>query len=117
MKHQKLWIIVVSLAVFIVLGFSIPRLIPHASGLTELQQKEVLAETSVAFDAPLLEVASMPAYRIREIQGTTVTVGVYGWFGWHVANVRFTDCWDQVGFINPNFGCQGGVVDYIWPDI
>ena len=112
MKHKKVYIILGSVAAILIVGWTIPRLKSHQGNLSPSQLQEIMTETSVAFDAPLLELATLPTYRVQSVNGSNITVGIYGLFGWHVANVHYDHCGRQGGLINADFSCQGGRVEY-----
>ena len=113
MKHKKIFITLGCIVAVLTVGWTMPRLKPHQGNLSSAQLQEMLAETSIAFDAPLLELAALPTYRVQNVNGSNITIGIYGWFGWHVANVHYGHCGRQEGLINADFACQGGNVEYL----
>lgn len=114
-NHPLAWIIVGVLVAVTLIGQIIPRLKKHSPDVNPDTIDELMVESSVSFDAPLYELAMGPfsVYRVESVQGSTIVVGVYGWFGLRTAKLHFTDCRSgREGLVNQNFSCGGSTVEY-----
>lgn len=93
-------------------GFAIPRLPFHRLDLDPVVSKAILDEARTDFDAPLMELVTIPTYRIMDFSGTTARVGIYTWFGFRAATMTITDCKPYPSDDYPYFGCGGNTVSY-----
>lgn len=68
----------------------------------------LLQQGQTNFDAPALEVVSLPFYRVVDFSGTTGKVAVYHRFGFRIATITIQNCETFVGV----FRCGGDTIDY-----